>query len=751
MFKNLSENSFLIRYLHASFKLTPGKPAYLRGFRVAILLGLPVLIGLYTNMLSESFLLMFATLNVTLVDLGGMTYRKTARIMLITTLLNAVAAIVAQYAGLHILTAFVVTAIWLAAVAMLGLLGNSGVMMAFVNSAIFVIIVANPNSQATTINTFFVFIAGGLWAMFLSLIAWPIRPYQPIRKAVANCFIENSTFLRSVATLYGEEITMSKYDLKQNNIDIEHRSFREKIDKAYEMLSDERQGRFSKSDMDDILISILHNVSKDHRSIITLMNWFRKEGENISIIQSKRIEGFFLDLAEIQSNIAKLILHSKVSEDNILTKIENLKIKYLNNKNQPISERFKEIYNVLNRVLERSKTEVLLAARQKPSYKKNKDAVQHELLALDDKTDFLTLLRHNLTLKSSSFRHAIRIGITAAFAVLFAHIINLPHGYWMPLTVVVIMAPDFGGSFLIRTLQRGTGTILGGFLAVLLISQIHSQLLIIILLMIFTFLAISMLTINYAAFVFFLTPLIVTMYSISDIGDWHIPVDRVLDTLAGIALALICGQLLLPDWERNHFQDRLSSMLDATKNYFNSVLQVLAGEEIQPQTLISLNRKMELATSNANASFQRTLNQPGFNEELITPMMTFLSSSHMLMQSVIRLHEYIGFNNTKIEYTDKLQQAGKKISELIKIMSKKLLRQKPNNSPEDNNIIDFIVEMTTIAKQLKSILENIPEDSLPEVEFKLIAKIEFNMLDTLSLYLSKQAGVELQDAYLLNH
>ncbi len=59
--------------------------------------------------------------------------------------------------------------------------------------------------------------------------------------------------------------------------------------------------------------------------------------------------------------------------------------------------------------------------------------------------------------------------------------------------------------------------------------------------------------------------------------------------------------------------------------------------------------------------------------------------------------------------------------------------------------------MTTIAKQLKSILENIPEDSLPEVEFKLIAKIEFNMLDTLSLYLSKQAGVELQDAYLLNH
>ena len=745
MIKSLPKNSFFIRYLHAAFKITPGKPAYLRGFRVAILLGLPILIGLYTNMLSEAFLLMFATLNVTLVDLGGMTYRKTARIMLLTTILNAFAAIVAQWAGLHILTACVVTAVWLSAVAMFGLAGNSGVMMAFVNSAIFVIIVSNPDSQATTVNTFLVFIAGGIWAMFLSLIAWPIKPYQPIRKALAHCFTENSDFLIDLANLNKNEITTSQ----QNIIDIAHRNFREKIDKAYEMLSNERQGRFNKSEVEDIMISLLHNISKDHRSIMTLLVWFQKSEHNISV--TKEIERFFLALADIHSEIAKLILHTTISENEILDKIKYLKEEFLINENHNISGQFKEVIYTIEQILERSKTEVHLAERQKPSFKHKNHDIKHESLIVDDSTTYLTILRNNLSLKSSGFRHAIRIGITAALAVFIAHVINLPHGYWIPLTIVVIMAPDFGGSFLIRTLQRGTGTILGGLLAVILITHVHSQLLIIILLMIFTFMAISMLTINYAVFVFFLTPLIVTMYSISDIGDWHIPLDRILDTLTGMAIALILGQLLLPDWERNHFHNRLSSMLNAISSYFNSVFSALAGDDISTSTLISLNRKMELATSNANASFQRTLNQPGFNTELITPMMSFLSSSNILMQSVIRLHEYSEQSNINIENNKELLNTGQKILELLNLMSDKIILQTPKGNQLHNNIIEVVTEMKNIASQIKSLLTTIPDNDLSTVEFKLLAKAEYNMLDTLSIYLLVYSGVELKHADLLDH
>jgi len=748
MINNSNKDSSFIRFLCTAVKMTPGKPAYIRGLRVAVLLGLPILIGFYTNMLSQSFLLMFATLNVTLVDLGGMTYRKTARTMLITTILNAVAAIVAQWAGLHILTACIITAVWIAAVAMLGLLGNSGVMMAFVNSALFVIIVSNPNSNATTINTFLVFIAGGAWAMLLSLIAWPIKPYQPIRKAIASCFLENSIFLKQITNLYKDESAVLQQNTKQNIIDRAHQNFREKIDKAYEMLSIERQGRFNKSEVEDLLIALLHNISKDNRSIMTLMVWFQKKENSI---KSKEIAQIFLALSNIHSDIAKLILNSTISEKEIIDKVNKLEEGLLNSETQRISSQFKEVHDSIEQILERVKNEVHLAERQKSSRKTKNDKIKHEALAVDNSVAFLTLLRNNLNIKSSAFRHAIRIGITAAIAVLIAHVINLPHGYWIPLTIVVIMAPDFGGSFLIRTLQRGTGTILGGLLAVLLITHVHSQLLIIILLIIFTFLAISMLTINYAVFVFFLTPLIVTMYSISDIGDWHIPLDRILDTFTGIIIALIFGQLLLPDWERNHFNDKLSAMLNATSSYFNSVLSNLTGEDESTNPLIALNRKMELATSNVNASFQRTLNQPGFNNKLITPTMSFIHSSNILMQSVVRLHEYSELHHINIENSKELQNVGQKILELLNLMSEKILLQKPKATLSHNSIIDIVNEMNNIASQIKSILATFSDTSLSAVEFKFLAQAEYNMLDTLSIYLSKQSGFDLPDKYLLNH
>jgi len=743
-------NSFFNRYIHASFKITAAKPAYIQGLRVAFLLGLPVLLGLYLDRSSEAFLLMFATLNVTLVDMGGMTYRKTARILLIATLLNAVAAIVAQWASFHILTASVITVIWLAAVAMLGLIGNSGVMMAFVNSAVFVIIVSNPDSQATTLNTFIVFIVGGLWAILLSLIAWPVRAYQPIRKAIADCFLANAAFLKSVTTLFQDEILPKNPDQTKTCIDLAHHNFREKIDKAYEMISNKRQGRFSNSEVEDDLILLLHNISKDHRSIMSLMVWFQKESNKAEVLKSNEIEGFFHNVADIQTEISMLILRSSISEHDILTKIDSLEEEYSNKMNQIISSQLKEIVSDLRQLLERVRSEVFLAVKQKPSFKQKNTNVHHQHLEVDNKPSFFTLLRNNLTFKSTGFRHALRISITSAIAVLLAHIIHMPHSYWIPLTAVVIMAPDFGGSFLIRTLQRGAGTILGGLLAVLIISQIQSQLLIIIILIISTFLAISMLTINYAVFVFFLTPLVVTMYSISDIGDWHIPLDRVLDTLAGIALTLIGGQLLFPDWERNHFHDRISSMLNATASYLDTVISTLTDEKVSPLKLISLSRKMELAASNANASLQRTLTQPGFSKELISPMMSFLSSSNLLMQSVIRLHEYTITTNDKIENPEKYLKTGRKISELLKLMSENILLQKSKEDHINNNLVDMVNEMHNKEAQIKAIIKTISEDNLLSIEFHRLADAEHSMLTTLSLYLSKYIDVDLEDTPVYN-
>ena len=70
------------------------------------------------------------------------------------------------------------------------------------------------------------------------------------------------------------------------------------------------------------------------------------------------------------------------------------------------------------------------------------------------------ILRANLTLRSSAFRHAIRLGLTVAVAAAVAEISGLARGYWLPLTVLFVLRPDFGSTFT-RGLQRYIGTALG--------------------------------------------------------------------------------------------------------------------------------------------------------------------------------------------------------------------------------------------------------------------------------------------------
>ena len=68
----------------------------------------------------------------------------------------------------------------------------------------------------------------------------------------------------------------------------------------------------------------------------------------------------------------------------------------------------------------------------------------------------LEILRDNLTLNSAVFRHALRLGVTTAVAVTICSIFGLKQGYWVSLTVVVILKPYSGATF-----QRGLQRVLG--------------------------------------------------------------------------------------------------------------------------------------------------------------------------------------------------------------------------------------------------------------------------------------------------
>ncbi len=750
--KTKKSNSFLSRYLRAAFTFIPGKPAYYRGLRVALIIGIPFLLGMHFGMLRDASLFVLAALNVTLIDMGGLTYRKLFRILLLTTLLNAAAAIVAILVGSNIILAVTITAIWLASVALLGFLGHTGVMMAFVNSVVFVIMVALPGDHTMILRPFIIFLAGGFWTMLFSLVAWPISPYRPIRKAVARCFVENANFLRNIAEVCQNETLNNISDADQNISDIIHRRFRDSVDEAHEMLINERKGRMGNTDVEDALVSLLHSVAKDYRTLVTTIVWFKNEGKNIHVSNSKSLSDLFSELADIHDEIANLIIHAKTNKKLLIDSLTVLKEKYLYSENKIVVGQSKEIHHILEQILNRFELEIVTAKKQHPSHISTKDNNRQKSLMVDDKTPFLRLIQINLTISSPGFRHSIRIGVTAAIAVLIAHLTHLPRGYWLPLTVVVIMAPDFGGSFLVRSLQRGVGTILGGLMAAFILVQVQDEMIIFGLLVLFTFLAISLLTINYALFVFFLTPLIVTMYGLSDIGDWHISYDRVLDTLLGIALTLLGGRLLFPVWERNIYVKRFATMLEAINKYINSVLETLEGKQQSSINLIVLLRKIETASSNANASFQQALNQPGFNTKLIPQLMSFLNLSNRLIRGITSMNEYFEVNTNQLSKNDTLILAGNSMSDLINLMAQIISIQEPDKVKFDDKTIKMLKELDKLIKEITKTqidLTNFSssEKNVTTIEIKRLLEIEQNMVVVINSITSINMGLSAEDDY----
>jgi FUSC-like inner membrane protein yccS len=74
-----------------------------------------------------------------------------------------------------------------------------------------------------------------------------------------------------------------------------------------------------------------------------------------------------------------------------------------------------------------------------------------------------SMLTDNFTIRSLTFRHALRLGITAMAAVALYTVFDLPHGGWVTLTAMVVLKPNFGGTYQLaelgaRTPARATGS-----------------------------------------------------------------------------------------------------------------------------------------------------------------------------------------------------------------------------------------------------------------------------------------------------
>ncbi len=244
--------------------------------------------------------------------------------------------------------------------------------------------------------------------------------------------------------------------------------------------------------------------------------------------------------------------------------------------------------------------------------------------------DPIAVLRANLAPGSAVLRHAVRLAVLVAASDLVVRLAGIDRGYWVPLTILVVLRPDFTTTFE-RASMRVIGTIIGLLLATELLHWVPGgDWYRVALIAVFFFAMRYAGPNNFGLSAVALSALVVVLLDIAGIAPHATVLARGAATMVGGVLALVAA-LLWPTWERQVLPERLGDLLHAYRGYLDAVLDASA----TPQRLQKARSAARLARSNAQASVDRARAEPVRAHEQVELGEAVLAHTHRFIHAML--------------------------------------------------------------------------------------------------------------------
>jgi len=276
----------------------------------------------------------------------------------------------------------------------------------------------------------------------------------------------------------------------------------------------------------------------------------------------------------------------------------------------------------------------------------------------------LGMITSNLRLDSPHFRYAIRVSAAALLGMTIAaaasHFLNKQgldaiqiHGYWIILTIIVIMKPGFA-----LTRQRNglrlAGTFIGCMLALALFRATQNPDLHFAVLVAACILGYSLIQVNFMGAAVFNTLMVLLVFHFMAPSSNFLVGERLVDTVIGCGLALLCSYIL-PWWESNFMASLARALRNATLRYFRAGMhyaaltralrrggeadsperQALQAEQREADVAWRLTRKnVHIAFGNYAAAFYRMADEPARRQNNVPELNHLLIQNHVLASQV---------------------------------------------------------------------------------------------------------------------
>ena len=592
-----------------------------RAFRNALGVVLPLIVGFALHMPRGGLVVASGALNVSYSD-GSDPYSVRVKRMLASSVICAVAVFVGAISGKHIVLAVTLAAVWAFTAGMFVAVGGAAPDLGIISLVTLLIYGAQRLSPREAAISGVLALAGGLLQTALSAALWPVRRYDPERRAVAKFYLELAN--RASASWNATSAPLASVQSEQ----------------AQEALL----GLGRDGDAESIRYRALLNQAERIRLTLLLLMRLRLRLEReIPDYPGIAILGRYLQAA------AQILRH-----------ISNSLSAAASAEPQEKTSQALDQFSIQLREVAAATPPSFIAAVAKDAVFQM-DALSGQLRAALDlsqnnaevqgaaDTPFLTprtwketfsniieVFRNHLDLQSSIFRHALRLAVLVALGDILGTEVSWRRTYWLPMTIALVLKPEFTATFT-RGLLRIAGTIVGLLLATGLFHLFNPGVAFqVILIFVLVFLLRWLGPANYGIFGIAVSALIVFLLAIGGVPPKDVIWARGVNTVVGGALALL-AYWLWPTWERTRVSERIAEMLDAYRNYTHALARWNPADKSWMQELGRVQRGARTARANLEASIDRLGSEPGTTREQIARLSAALASSHRFIHALMAL------------------------------------------------------------------------------------------------------------------
>ncbi len=585
---------------------------------------LPLAAGIALGSVPAALIASIGALNVSYSDSHD-PYLQRARRMLAASVLVGLAVFAGAVCGNHHLLAVPVAGAWALAAGMLVALSTTAADLGIMSLVTLVVFAARPLPPESAALSGLLALGGGLLQTALALAFWPIRRYVPERRALSSLYAELAR--AAVAPVEVREAPPASAQSVQAQAALaslggDHSDHSIDGERYRMLLSQAERTRLGVFALGRLRVRTAREAPGSAES--ALLDRYLEVASRVlhsigeALLAAQPAESARAELEELQSLAEELRARSPEEASAMAGMLKDARLQM-----DAVTGQLRSALD-----LAASATAAGLAAFARQEVRRP----WHLRLG-----GTLATLRANLSLRSAACRHAIRLAACVALGDAVGRGFDLHRSYWLPMTVAIVLKPDFASTFS-RGVLRLAGTFAGLIFATALFHLLPAapaaQVAAIAALM---FVLRCWGPANYGIFVTAVTGMIVLLIAMAGVSPKEVIAARGLNTAIGGAIALT-AYWLWPTWERTRVQDAMAQMLDAYREYFRAIRE----SYIQPDASFedALDRARlaaRRARSNLEASFDRLRAEPGTAPQTMAALSGMLASSHRLIHAIMAL------------------------------------------------------------------------------------------------------------------